>query len=166
MRRLCLLIPDISTTKRIAEHVKTNGVSDGHIHVVGKSTLAIEHLHLHQANLLQTTNLPQALIKGGILGLVCGALMGVALSILSPWGISISGSGVVIFALVGVILGLWISGLVGIGVQNPIVEQASSSIQQGKYLMMIDLDNDQEQNMTGEILQRFPQAKVTSATLH
>ena len=166
MRRLCLLIPDISTTKRIAEHVKSNGVSDGHIHVVGRSTLAIEHLHLHQANLLQTTNLPQALLKGGILGLILGATMGVTLFILSPWGMIIPTSGIVIFTLIGIILGLWISGLVGIAVQNPIVEQANSSIQQGKYLMMIDLDNDQEQNMTGEILQRFPQAKVTSATLH
>lgn len=165
MHRLCLLVPDIATTKRIAEHIKTSGISDGHIHVLGKSALAIEHLHLHQANLLQTTNLSRALLIGGVLGLFVGVLSGLSLVVFSPWGMSVPISGVVIFAFVGLILGLWISGLVGIGVKNPIVEQASSFIQQGQYLMMIDL-RDQEEYIEGEILQHFPQAHITTKTLH
>ncbi len=166
MRRLFLLVPDISTTKRIAEHVKTNGISEGHIHVVGKSALAIEHLHLHQANILQTTNLPHALMRGGLLGLLIGTLAGIILATLAPWGVTIPAAGIVVFTLVGIILGLWISGLVGIGVQNPIVEQAESSIREGKYLMMIDLENGQEEPLAGEILQRFPLAQVASTTVH
>lgn len=165
MHRLCLLVPDIATTKRIAEHIKTSGISNGHIHVLGKSALAIEHLHLHQANLLQTTNLSRALLTGGVLGLFVGVLSGLSLVVFSPWGMSVSISGVVIFAFVGLILGLWISGLVGIGVKNPIVEQASSFIQQGQYLMMIDL-SEQEEHIEGEILQRFPLAQVASTTVH
>lgn len=165
MHRLCLLVPDIATTKRIAEHIKTSGVADGHIHVLGKSTLAIEHLHLHQANLLQTTNLTRALLTGGVLGLVVGVLLGLSLALFSPWGMTVPASGIVIFAFVGLILGLWISGLVGIGVKDPIVEQVSSFIKQGQYLMMIDL-SDQEEYIEGEILQRFPQAHITTKTLH
>lgn len=165
MHRLCLLVPDIATTKRIAEHIKTNGISDGHIHVLGKSTLAIEHLHLHQANLLQTTNLSKALLTGGVLGLVVGSLLGLSLALFSPLGMTVPTSGIVIFAFVGLILGLWISGLVGIGVKNPIVEQTSSYIKQGQYLLMIDL-SDQEEYIEGEILQRFPLAQVASTTVH
>lgn len=166
MRRLCLLIPDITTTKRIADHMKTNGISDGHIHVLGRSALAIDHLHLNKANLFQTTNLPQALLRGGVIGLILGMLMGVSLLWLSPWGIVVPPTGVVVFTVLGLILGLWISGLVGIGVQNPVVEQNSLSIQQGKYLMIIDLDSEQAKNIAGTIAERFPQAKVAAITLH
>lgn len=166
MHRLCLLIPDISTMKRISEHIQTNGVSNRHIHVLGKSSLAIEHLHLHPANLLQTTNLPQILLKGGMLGLIFGMFTGGSLFILSPWGLSMPLSSIMIFMLVGMILGLWISGLIGIGVQNGIVEQARPFIQEGKYLMMIDLNRDQEKNLEGEILKRFPQIISKTDILH
>ncbi len=167
MRRLCLLIPDIATTKRIADHIKDQGIiPEGHVHVMGKSSLAIEHLHLHKANLFQTTNLPQALFKGGILGFFMGALLGGTLIWLSPFGLVISMTGLFVFILVGIIFGLWISGLVGIGVQNAIVEEAAPHLQQGKYLMMLDLKDNQEKNMIAEILERFPQAKVTSTTFH
>src|SRR5687768_4723611 len=111
MHRLCLIVPDIATNKRIAEHIKTNGISNGNMHVLGKSALTIEHLHLHQANLLQTTNLSITLLAGGVLGLFVGILSGLSFVVFSSWGMSVSISSVVIFALVGVILGLWISGL-------------------------------------------------------
>lgn len=166
MKRLCLLIPDIITTKRIADHVKANGVSEHHVHVLGKSTLAIEHLHLHRANVFQTTKLPHALLMGSLSGFLLGLVLGVSLVWLSPWGLILSASGVVVFTLIGIILGLWISGLVGISVQNSIVEQARPKIQQGKYLMMIDLKNNQVQVLTAQILQRFPKTEVTSPTLH
>jgi hypothetical protein len=167
MRRLCLLIPDIATTKRIADHLKDRGtIPNAHIHIIGKSSLAIDHLHLHKANLFQTTNLPQALLRGGVLGFFVGALLGATLIWLSPFGLVISVTGLLVFILVGIIFGLWISGLIGIGVQNAIVEQATPFIQQGKYLMMLDLKKDQEDNIIAEILERFPQAKLTSATFH
>ena len=165
MHRLCLLVPDIVTTKRIAEHIKTSGISDSHIHVLGKSALAIEHIHLHQANLLQTTNLSRALLIGGALGLIVGALSGLSLFIFSPWGMNVPISGVIIFTFVGLILGLWISGLVGIGVKNPVVEQTSSFLKQGQYLMMIDL-SEQEEHIENEILQHFPLAQVAPTTVH
>lgn len=166
MHRLFLLVPDISTTKRIAEHVKSNGITEGHIHVVGKSALAIEHLHLHQANLLQTTNLPKALISGAILGLLIGTAAGIILAFLTPWGITVPATGIMVFTFIGIILGLWISGLVGIAVKNPIIEKLDASIKEGKYLMMIDLDNDQEELLAGEIIQRFPLTQVASPTVH
>lgn len=167
MHRLCLLVPDIAMTKRIADHIKVNGmVPEAHIHVVGKSTLAIEHLNLHNANLFQTTNLPKALLKGGVTGFFMGALLGVVLIWLSPWGLVISATGVLVFTLVGIIFGLWISGLIGIGVKNAIIEQTASSIQQGKYLMMLDLTETQEKAIISDISQHFPQALVTTATFH
>lgn len=165
MKRVCFLVPDIVTTKKIAEECHNAGVTDSHIHVVGKNQAIIEHIHLHQANLWQTTDLPRALLRGVIFGSIIGLIMGLILAIFAPLDLRVGILGVVGFTILGGILGLWASGMVGIGITDPTVEKYAQPIEQGNYLMIIDVSKEQEAMVTPQIARQYPQVKVASSSL-
>jgi hypothetical protein len=162
MHRICLIAPNIVLAKRIATDCETLGVAPGNIHVVGKNHAIIEHVHLHRATIFQTTNLSKMLKIGLLAGACIGSIMGGYIFRVDLWETHIGLLGVGLFTLVGALLGLWASGLIGIGVQDPLVEHYIKPIEEGRYLLLIDLARKRGEVLAQEILAHYPEAVIAN----
>lgn len=165
MKRLCFISPNLSMTHTIVEELKQVGITDSHVHVVGKHPEWIESAHLHSASVLQTTNLVPAL-KGGVIFAIALiiALFVIVNTFLPEVELNHLGKmGVIGF---GIVCGIWVSAFIGFGSKNKVVAQTEKEIKVGNYLVMIDVPKEREEEISKRILTTHPEVHLASDAEH
>jgi hypothetical protein len=163
MKRLFILVPDLQETSDIAHELESVGVKESHIHVHGHIPQVVRDAHLHPANVLQTTHLGYSFKYGPILGMVfSAAIFGLCLFFLPP-AIKINVLGYLAILVFGVGFGIWVSGLIGLGVKNKIVEKYENYVSEGHYVMMVDTAETREKEISAKILSTHPHATLAVA---
>lgn len=156
MKRLCFIAPNLATTHKVVDELGEVGVTDSHIHVVGKHPDWVESAHLHNANVLQTTNLVPALKAGLLFSVILIIALFVVVHTFLP---EIELNNVAMMGIIGFGLfsGLWVCAFVGFGIKNKAVELSENEIKIGNYLVMIDVPKEREQEITDRILKLHPE---------
>ena len=95
---------------------------------------------------------------GLVLGGVLGILVGVGLVHFPPGGISLQLVAVLIAAIVGAFLGIWIAGMVGLQVPNSRLKPFEADIQDGKILLMLDVPGSRYEEVRAVIARKHPEA--------
>jgi len=163
MKRVFILVPDLKETSAIAKEFEASGVHEEDIHVCAHINQELEAVDLHPANILQMTNLGYAIKFGPVIGLFFVGLILMLCYFVFPLQISLLGY-VAIF-LFGIGFGIWASGLIGLGVKNPVVEKYENYVSEGHYLMLVDL-KPEKQELTRKILAHHPRSKLAEQPLH
>jgi hypothetical protein len=159
-KRLFFLIPDLKETSTIAHELEARGVEDANIHVCGGLAEDVEDEHLHPANVLQMTHLGQALKRGPWIGLLFVVFILGLFLIDLPAKANISVLGYASMLLFGIVIGVWASGMIGISVKDEVVEKYEGYVEQGHFIMMVDIAPDKENDLMQVVMSHHPNARM------
>ena len=156
-RRLFFLMPDLASTRRMMDDLLLARVEERHIHVLARRGTSMQGLH--EANVLQKSDL----IHGAQIGLGIGAVLGVAVGIalvttLVPderWQIAT----VLGACVIGAVFGTWVSSMVGSSAPNSRLRQFNDAIDAGRILVMADVPDHRLNQVRDAMRGRHPDAE-------
>lgn len=155
-RRLYFLLPDIKEAQSTMRHLLLARIEERHVHVLAKDGTDIKDLP--EATLGQKSDFYHAMALGIIVGGFTGILCGLVVYYIQPVGINVTMSGVALFALLGSVFGVWVSGLIGTDVPNTQLARFQRPISRGKVLMIIDVPKDKEAEIKQLMQKQHPRA--------
>jgi hypothetical protein len=160
-RRLYFTLPNVASARRIRDELLLNRIEDAHIHVLAKDGIPLEGLH--EASILQKTDLVHGAEAGIAIGGVIGILAGLVAIIFPPAGAHLQLVTILITALIGAAFGAWVSSMVASSIPNTRLKTFESAIESGRILMMVDVPNGRVDEIKGQIASQHPEA-VGNAT--
>lgn len=156
-RRMYYVMPDLASARKTMDDLLLARIEERHIHFLAKPGTSMDGLH--EANVLQKTDL----VHGAQLGMVIGALLG-----------GVGGWALVSFVLteahwqivtvigtiiVGALLGTWVSSMVGSAIPNSRLQPFEPLIEQGGILLMIDVPEHSVERVKTLLGARHPEAQ-------
>lgn len=183
-RRIYWLLPDLASARRTMNDLLLARVGDAHIHFVAKD--GSDMRGLHEANLLQTSDLLRSAQLGLVVGGVGGAVVGFVVAMLFPiiegtpagwesvravlatpgWQVgdlmaawnSPQWAMAAVLALLGGVLGAWSSSMIGIAAPSHRLLRFEGALAQGQYLLMVDVPLSRVQEIEALVAQKDPEA--------
>lgn len=157
-RRMYFLLPDVSRAKMVFRELLLARIEERHIHVVAKEGTPLGDLP--EATLLQKSDAVHATGLGLIIGGATGAVAGILAMIFPPSGLAMGLSVVLAMALLGSIMGIWVSGMIGSSTPNTHLERFNSEIERGQVLMLVDVPSDRADEISDMIHRQHPEADM------
>jgi len=155
MRRIYFLVPNIETTHNIVDELRLEGIEDRHIHVLAKRETPLGDLP--EASVFEKTDFVPALERGAALGATTGLLAGLAA--LRFAGFAIAGGPVLGVLIYGATIGAMMSGLAGLQVGNSRVKDYADAIENGQFLVMIDIAKERIDSIRQLVVKHHPDAE-------
>lgn len=155
MRRIYFLAPNIETTHKIVDELRSEGIEDRHIHILAKRDTPLEDMP--EASVFEKTDFIPAMERGAALGATTGLLAG--LVGLRVAGFAIAGGPVLGLLFFGATIGTMMSGLAGLQVGNSKVKQYEEAIEKGELLVMVDIAKERIDEISKVIIKHHPNAE-------
>jgi len=156
-RRMYYVMPDLASARRIMDDLLLARVEERHIHFLAKPGTPMDGLH--ECNVLQKTDLVHGaqtgLIVGALLGCIGGWLLVTFVLTEARWQIAT----VIGTAIIGALLGMWVSSMVGSAIPNSRLRQFDDLIDQGCILCMIDVPEHHVERVKTLLGERHPEAQ-------
>ena len=108
--RMYVTLPDLASARQLANDLLLARIEDKHMHFLARRGTDLGELH--EASYLQKSDAVHGATTGLVIGGVVGVLVGVLLVYFPPGGASIQLVAVLIAAIVGAALGVWIASMV------------------------------------------------------
>ncbi|WP_196138768.1 hypothetical protein [Aliikangiella sp. G2MR2-5] len=163
MKRLYYLTDTMESTESIADDLHKAGVVDWNFHVLSKQRESgLYRRHIHSANWFHKSDIIHSLERGIIFGLGTGALLAWVLSIVPVFGDTISGAAVGFVMLFSVFLGGWLGGFIGIQTENYKIRRFHDKLEQGYFLIMVDVEVGQEDIVREVMSQKHQEANFAT----
>jgi len=154
MRRIYFLVPDITTTHKIVDELRSQGIEDRHIHILAKRDTPLEDLP--EAGVSIKTDFIPALERGVALGGTTGLLAG--LIGLRFAGFAIAGGPILGIIMAGATIGSLMGGLAGMNSGNSKLKKYEQAIEQGELLVLLDIPKEQIEAIRKSITKHHPEA--------
>lgn len=155
-RRMYILLPTLHETQSTFNDMLLARVPDFNIHVLAKRGTNLEDLP--EATVMQKTDLVHGAELGLFVGGFAGVLLGTYLFNFPPEGLPNSLGIILVLGFFGAIFGSWTASFVAMSAPNSQLAQFKKDIEQGKFLMMIDVPKNKVEVMAKIIEQRHPAA--------
>jgi len=136
-RRILYLIPDLASARRMMDDLLLARVEERHIHCLARRGTPMEGLH--EASMLQKSDLVHGAQMGLILGAALGCVLGLAVAYTMIGGEGARIITVLGLAFLGALFGTWVSSMVGSAVPNSRLAQFQAAIDEGRILLMVDV---------------------------
>lgn len=157
MKRIYFLVPQTEVAKKIVDELLLARIEERHIHILAKQGTPLEHLPV--ASFLQRSDFIPAMERGLAVGGSFGALAGLVAVALTSVSLVVAGGGIVLASgLAGAGVGAWLSGMIGLNVDNTRLKQFEAAIEQGELLMMIDVPRNRVDEITALVATHHPEA--------
>ncbi|WP_137940042.1 DUF1269 domain-containing protein [Chitinivorax sp. B] len=136
-KRLYFLLPDVQVAKQTMNDLLLARIDQRHIHFLAKMDLG--DAGLHQANLLQESDVVHGAQTGLLMGAATGLLLGIGAAFFLAsetgpiWGVTLA------MFLFGALFGAWAAGMIGISATNSRHRQFESELEKGSILLMVDV---------------------------
>ncbi|HXN15370.1 MAG TPA: DUF1269 domain-containing protein, partial [Usitatibacter sp.] len=154
--RMYVTLPDLTSAKKLADDLLLARIEDRHMHFLARRGTDLGELH--EASYLHKTDT----VHGAFVGLVIGGVMGVCVGMLlvnfPPQGVSMQLVAVLIAAIVGAGLGMWVASMVGLQIPNSRLKGFEQDIQEGKILLMLDVPAGRYEEVRAIIARTHPEA--------
>ena len=158
-RRIYWLLPDLASARKTMEDLLVARISEQHIHFVAHE--GTDMSGLHEANLLQTSDVIRAaqagLVIGGTAGAVLGALAAVYFPIVGEnpqWGL------VAVLAMVGGAFGAWSASMIGVSTPSNRLKRFEKAIEDGQILLMVDVPRSRVDEIEARLQALHPEAHL------
>ena len=155
-RRLYWLLPNVESAKRTADDLLLARIEDRHMHFLARRGTDLGLVH--EASVLQKTDVRHAAGRGLFLGALLGALAAWLLAQFPIAGLEFKQGGVLIMIAVGAAFGVFASTLAGCAVPNSKLARFADDIEQGKILLMVDVPNTRVEEVQQRVLRSHPEA--------
>jgi hypothetical protein len=158
-RRLYFVLPDVETSRKVEQELLMARIEEKRMHFLGKRGTDMKDLP--QATPAHKTDLLRGIYIGLFAGVITGLLAGLYIYF-NPDVLGMQVAPYVIFvcALVGGVVGAWISGpLIGASTPNAKLAAYSKSLQAGHILLIIDVPVKRIEEVRKIIKSRSPDAE-------
>jgi len=149
-------LPDVSSARKLANDLLLARVEDKHMHFLARRGTDLGELH--EASYLQKTDTVHGAFVGFVIGGLMGAFGGALLISFPPQGVSIQLVAVLIAAIVGAGLGIWVASMVGLQVPNSRLKGFEHDLEEGKILLMLDVAAGRYDELRTIIARTHPEA--------
>lgn len=153
-KRLYFILPNTIRAKEVVNRLLLARIEERHIHVVAKEGTPLEDLP--EATVLQKSDA----IRGAGLGLssgsVTGAIVGTFVLLFPPHGHA-AGYGIVLaMSLLGAVMGIWVSGMIGASAPSIRLKNFDDDINRGKVLLIVDVLSHRVEEICEALSQHYP----------
>ena len=155
MRRIYFIVPDIDTTQKIVDELRSKGIKDRHMHILAKRDTPLGDLP--EAGVTIKTDFIPAIERGAALGGTSGLLAG--LVGLRFAGFAIAGGPVLGILLASATIASLAAGLIGLNLGNSRLKKYEQAIERGEFLLLVDIPKDQIDKIRELINKHFPKAE-------
>lgn len=155
-RRLYFMVPDLASARHVHDELLLNTIENGHIHVLAKDGMPLEGMH--EASVLQKTDMVHGAESGLAIGGAIGILAGLAAVVFPPAGVNLQLVTILVTALIGAALGAWVSSMVASSIPNSRLKTFESGIEAGRVLMMVDVPAHRVEEIKRLITSHHPEA--------
>lgn len=167
MKRLVFLSPTSQQVKGVIRSFTAGGVPEDAIHLIAQDPAIIEQMHFRPASEVETTELENdmdwGMVAGGGVGLAAGLMASAALG---PLSVIAAGGTVVVGSFLGAGLGGWLGKLVGEATPLHLLEKYKHALEQGCFLVMVDIPEERMSDIHKVIRHHCPKALVEIVHLH
>ena len=156
-RRMYFVLPDVPTAELTTNDLLLARIEESHIRCLGRRGTPLGKLH--EANVLQKTDLAHGTQLGLVIGGVCGALLGAVLAF-----VPLAGQGTLPLAAIpigllgGAIFGAWAASLIASSTPNSRLKIFSADFEAGRILMMVDVPHGRVDEIRDLVAKRHPEA--------
>ena len=157
IKRIYFMVPNADVARTIVNELLLARVEERNMHILAKEGTDMHELP--EASLMQKSDFVPAVQRGLALGGVIGTLAGLVGIAVAPGAAVIAGGVLLASSLTGAGVGAWLSGMVGISVDNTRHTQFEAAIERGEILMMIDVPRDRVQSITEMVATHHPEAQ-------
>lgn len=158
MRRLYFLMPDINVTHELVKELLLSHVEERYIHVIAKEGTPMEDLP--EASLLQKSDFVPAIEKGLTIGAITGVVCGLVAMAFPPAGLVIGGGAVFAIGAAGAGVGGLMSSMVGVGLPSSRLEKFEDAINNGEFLVLIDVPRTRVDEIEAMVMKHHPDADI------
>ena len=166
MRRLYYVADRVDDAEAVCLAMHREGVGHWRLHVLAKDAAGLYTHHIHSANPIHQLDIVHTALRFAVVGGAIGLLIGCAIFAMSsfdllPFAVPVW----LIFAAVafGICFGAWEGGLVGLSRENYKIERFHEDIEQGKYVLMVDVDDELRPKVKAMMNFDFPQVPYRGA---
>lgn len=157
-KRLYFLLPDVKRAKQVFKELLLSHVEERYIHVMAREGTRLADLP--EATVLQRSDAMHGLWHGLVVGGATGAVAGAVVLMFPPTVIGVSMGVVLAMALMGAVMGLWVSGMIASDIPNKNLAPFAKSLENGKVLMIVDVPRAQVADITQAIKRHHPEADM------
>lgn len=149
------MLPDVVSARRMRDELLLERIDDGHIHVLARDGVPLEGLH--EASILQKTDI----VHGAETGLAIGGAIGIAAGLVAllfpPAGVSLELVTILVTAMIGAAFGAWVSSMIASSVPNSRLRTFEDAIATGRVLMMVDVPSGRVDEIKKIVSDRHPE---------
>ena len=142
MHTLMYLMPRLDAAEAMVASLKKLGIGHDAYRIVSQDEDGIRRHHLHDATLLDKTDVIHWGERGALIGALLGAVLAGALLLMKPSGVALSMTGIVLVALLIAFFGAWVGGMAGLSEENYKLKPFHDALARGQYLLKIGVGND------------------------
>ena len=154
--RMYVTLPDVQSARNLANDLLLARIEDKHMHFLARRGTDLGELR--EASYLHKTDTVHGAFVGMVIGGTLGALLGAFIVNFPPGSMSMEMGVVLIAAIVGAGLGMWIASMVGLQVPNSRLRNFEPDIEAGKVLLMLDVPASRYEEVRGIIARTHPEA--------
>jgi hypothetical protein len=158
-RRLYVVCPNLRTAQQTTLDLLIARVKEEHIHVLAKRGAPMDGLH--EANVFQKTDLVHGAEVGILAGGLIGAILGIVLMLNPPGNFELQLVTILITAIAGALFGAWVSSMVAASLPNTRLLAFAKDIDEGKYLMMVDIPFHRVGEIESLLKRQHPEDKLS-----
>lgn len=155
MRRIYFLVPDIGTTHKIVDELRSEGMEERRMHILAKRDTSLGDLP--EAGVTIKTDFIPAVERGAALGGTAGLLAG--LIGLRFSGFAIAGGPVLGILIASATIASLAAGLIGMSLGNTRLKKYEQAIEQGELLLLLDVPKDQINTISNLIIKHHPEVE-------
>lgn len=142
MHTLMYLMPRLDIADAMVASLRQMGVSEDAYRVVSQDEDGIRRHHLHDATLLDKTDVVHAGERGGLIGAMLGLVFASVLLATQPLGVAFGWGGMMLSVLLIALFGAWVGGMVGLSHEHYKLAPFHDALACGHYLLMIGVRDD------------------------
>lgn len=155
-RRLYYLVPDAPSARTLMDDLLLARIEERHIHFIARPGTPMDGLH--EANVLQTTDIVHGAQQGALVGaaLGCAAGLGLAWFVIPDPGWHVA---TVLGAIVlGALFGGWSASMAGAAIPNSRLRSFAGEIAQGRILLIVDVPEHKVADVQALLGRTHPEA--------
>lgn len=155
-RRLYYLLPDLPSARKTMDDLLLARIEERHIHFLAKRGTPMDGLH--EANILQKSDIVHGAQRGVLIGVALGCALGFviayAMAIDPKWQVGL----ILLSSAFGAFFGGWTSSLVGAAIPNSRLQRFADEIEQGKILVIVDVPEHKVEEVKALVGRIHPEA--------
>ena len=158
-RRIYWLLPDLRSARKAMDDLLLARIENRHIHFLARD--GADMAGLHEANVLQSSDLVRSAQMGLLVGAAIGAAAGAMLAVSPLIGDELSKPGIVgALAALGSLFGAWASSMIGVSAPSRRLKRFDAALQRGEILLMADVPHQRVDEIEALLGERDPEAHL------